>query len=414
MTKGQRNEYDKKIAGALRKQLAEDRLPDAPAEAPANDAWLEKPLRRAKRIRVMRCLSHAAAVFLLVVMAGFGIVCASSSEVRAAVSNTWKQLFVRWQGEPINQPPVENGPVGYRQKASYTDEKNDWYYYIVIDHQQPYADDYACFVGFDLRHRYSEDCWSDTYQCNVGIHGSLPKDTPAYQINRIRSTGIYFGQRSEAEKRDQKLVQEILNKVLHPEVSGDPDPADYEFEVLDKDMFFGLLEQTLAAAPDEWTGNERDISVPTCRFYVEPEWQDDYRFQIITQVRENGIDEVYIDVLYKAGDGYNDYDQLSDLAENGSASAAQQELFRLLQDVRAAIKKNNSFIVGEAQLKEASFEGIDLGRLITFLRDLESGDYERLDLYIDPADLPWETVAITKEQWNEHFREIGREDLMVK
>lgn len=401
MTKGQRNEYDKKIAGALRKYMAEDRLPDAPAEAPADDNWLAKPLKRIRRIRVIRRLSHAAAVFLLIVMAGFGIVCASSSEVRAAVGSTWKQLYARWQGDLVKeQPPVPNSPAYFTQRASYTDEETGWYYELAFG-RQPGLNDFATFIGLDLRHRYEEGRWSESYN-----QGTDPDGATSYTIVRRQATGRWFGQGSDAEKRDRKLVNEILKKALDPAISGDPDPADYSFEVLDKELFFDLLKKALAAAPDEWTGQKRDATMTTV-ILAEPEWQDGYRFQIISAVRQSGIDEVYIDVLYKTGDNFNDYVQLSDLAETGKADASQSELFGLLQDVRTAIKENNRFTAMEETLKAAKIEGVDLGRLITFLQDLDSEEdpFAFTKYYDDPAILPWENVPISKEEWEEHVRE---------
>lgn len=407
MTRRQRNEYDKKITGALRKQLAEEcssALPGTVPEVTENDAaWLEMPLARAKKKQMLRSLGRAAAVFLLILIAGFGVIFASSSEVRAGVNSTWKQLYARWQGDLVKeQPPVPNSPAFFTQRASYTDEKNDWYYELSFG-RQPGLDDFATFIGLDLRHRYEEGRWAEAYN-----QGTNPDGTTSYTIVRRQATGRWFGQGSDAEKRDRKLVNEILKKALDPAISGDPDPADYSFEVLDKDMFFDLLKKALAAAPDEWTEKKRDATMTTV-ILAEPEWQDGYRFQIISAVRQSGIDEVYIDVLYKTGDGFNDYVQLSDLAETGKADASQSELFGLLQDVRAGIKDKNSFTAMEETLKAAKIEGVDLGRLITFLQDLDSEEdpFAFTKYHDDPAILPWEDVIISKEEWEEHVREAN-------
>ena len=246
-----KDEYDKKIASALRKQLAEEcrsDLPETVPEATENDTiWLDMPLARAKKRQTLRSLSRAAAVFLLVVIAGFGIIFASSSEVRAAVNNSWKQIYTRWQGDLEKpDPPVPDSPAFFTQRASYTDEENDWYYELSFG-RQPGLNDFATFIGFDLRHRYEEGRWSEAYQMDQS-----PDGTPVYMINRIQATGRWFGQGSDAEKRDRKLVNEILQKALDPQISGDPDPADYSFEVLDKDLFFDLLKKALA-----WTEARR-------------------------------------------------------------------------------------------------------------------------------------------------------------
>ena len=97
-----------------------------------------------------------------------------------------------------------------------------------------------------------------------------------------------------------------------------------------------------------------------------------------------------------------------DLAEAGKANAAQQELFVLLQEVRAAVKEENSFTAMEVVLSEKEIEGIDLGRLNAFLQDLEEGKTD--NYYEDPSILPWETVSISKEEWDEYLREQGLEE----
>ena len=200
MKHSKKDEYDKKIAGALRKQLAEECRSDPSEtfryEVPENETtWLEMPLARAKKRQTLRSLGRAAAVFLLVVIAGFGIIFASSSEVRAGVNNTWKQIYARWQGDLVKeQPPVPYSPAYFTQRASYTDEENDWYYELSFG-RQPGLNDFATFIGLDLRHRYEEGRWSDCYQMDYS-----PDGTPVYMINKIQATGRWFGQGSDAEK----------------------------------------------------------------------------------------------------------------------------------------------------------------------------------------------------------------------
>lgn len=403
MRRKQKKEYDEKIALALREYMLEDHLQKEPSAAFADKGtWLKRPIARANRKMFLRSLGRVAAIFLLVLMAGFGTVCAASSEVRAAVVHTWKQLYERWNGEFEKTEPEEKSPVHYFQTASYTDEKNGWYYAITFTGMPGLHDPvFASFIGIDLRHRYAENCWSEAYQIQIGADGSR-----IYTINKVRSQGIWFGRGSEAEKRDRKLVQEILKKALDPEISGDPDPADYNFEVLDKELFFDLLKRSLITEPDEWTGKERDVKLST-GFYAEPSWQDGYRFQIITSVKTSGIDEVYIDVLYRIGDAYNAYDQLSDLIEQGKATAEQKEIYTLLQTVRTTIKEQNSFTAMEDELKSINIEGIDFTRLNSFLKDLEEGNGSAY--HDDPAILPYETEIISKEEWDEHLRQYGNE-----
>ena len=401
MKRKQRKEYDSRIAGVLKEYFWQHDLTGVTEEKlSVEGTLLQKAIIRRTRIQAIHSISRAAAVFLIVLLAGFGTVCAASPEVRAAVKNTWNQLFDRWNGEFEQTEPVKNGPANYYQVASCTDEKNDWYYAItLIGMPGNYDQSIASFIGIDLRHRYGEDCWNEAFMIDRAADGS-----PIYIVNSIRSSGIWFGMGSEAEKRDRKLIQEILEKVLNPEISGDPDPADYSFEVLDKEMFFGLLREALADAPDSWSGKERDTRLST-GVYVEPLWQDGYRFQIITAVRVNGIDEAYIDVLYQTGEAYNAYGQLSDLVEAGDATAQQQELFDFLQEVRSTVKDKDSFIAAVKELGEKKIEGVDFSRLIAFLKALEEG--EEACYQDNPPDLPWKKEIISKEEWEERKQIYG-------
>ena len=209
----QNAKYDRKIARALREVMAEDELPEVAEGSAPDSAWLDQSLMHARRKQFARGLGRTAAIILLVLLVGFGTLCAASSEVRAAVGNTIGRLYERWQGTYEIPETLEHRPANIHRCASYTDEENDWYYAIIFTATSGLAEDpyHAGFIGIDLRHYYQEGCWSTVVQ------EEWKQGKKVYMLNKIQSTGTWFGQRSEAEKRDRKLVGEILKKALDPE-----------------------------------------------------------------------------------------------------------------------------------------------------------------------------------------------------
>ena len=80
-----------------------------------------------------------------------------------------------------------------------------------------------------------------------------------------------------------------------------------------------------------------------------------------------------IDVLYKTGEAYNDYDQLSDLVRDGRASTEQQEAYAFIRKIEDAVVAQNRFDALSDEYEDLEIGGIDFSRLWQFMQDLETG-----------------------------------------
>lgn len=146
------------------------------------------------------------------------------------------------------------------------------------------------------------------------------------------------------------------------------DKNSITFEKIDKDMFFEMMEEALTA---EYVREEKYSDYPSYAFLHEPAWLNDYRFQIGYR-NCNGIKSVYIELLYKTGNRFNQYVQLSDLVRNGKATEEQKELNKLLEDIEKGIVSENDFLYHINEYKGKKIADVDLSRLADFLTNIES------------------------------------------
>ena len=131
---------------------------------------------------------------------------------------------------------------------------------------------------------------------------------------------------------------------------------DLQFEELDKDLFLRLIRKALT----EEQAPERDVPKRRLDYFYSMEYEssfrDDYKFQICYLMSLPGyLERIVIDVLYKTGEAYNDYDQLSDLVRDGRASTEQQEAYAFIRKIEDAVVAQN------------------FSRLWQFMQDLETG-----------------------------------------
>ena len=154
------------------------------------------------------------------------------------------------------------------------------------------------------------------------------------------------------------------------------DKNSITFEKIDKDMFFEMMEEALTA---EYVREEKYSDYPSYAFLHEPAWLNDYRFQIGYR-NCNGIKSVYIELLYKTGNRFNQYVQLSDLVRDGKATEEQKELNKLLEDIEKGIVSENDFLYHINEYKGKKIADVDLSRLADFLKDIESN---KINSYLD-------------------------------
>ena len=250
----------------------------------------------------------------------------------------------------------------YRQVARET-VNNGWCFTFAREgFKDPNADESNLaryrFFGFNIRYRYK---------------GLLDK---TMQKSPSENGGLIWGRQSASQASDMGQVERILDRNKTPEELLALDPADYEFEELDGEMFFRLMREALRG---EWQKEGALLSYwekPEYSFLQEPEFENDYKFQVCFMQATGCVDELFIDVLYKDANPVG-YIQLSDLIENGKASKEQMKLWNTIKEITNTIKENELFISGQEAFQNISITNVDLGRLYTFLTDIHNNKFDR-------------------------------------
>lgn len=221
------------------------------------------------------------------------------------------------------------------------------------------------FYGINLRYRYDEDF----VIFRTDMYGD--KELHFREIPPI----MIWGDGSDVQRRDVERVSQVLDYDKEPEDLLALDPADFEFEALDKDLFFRLLHAALEGEPHKEGTVLSYWEKPSYAFFGEPGFLDGYKFQVAFITAVGYVDELFIDVLYPTGPGYADYIQLSDLVENGTATPEQVELFGLLRSITEQVKSENSFIAGADGYRNTVMDGVELSRLYTFMNNIHENNY---------------------------------------
>lgn len=221
------------------------------------------------------------------------------------------------------------------------------------------------FTGINLRYRYGDD---------ISFEQEMNDQIPVIQI---------LGNNGSPEiKHDMQLVSDILD-YEHGNVTKEEllkiNPDEIAFEELDKELFFSLMDEAL-------NGDEHEVGkypdIPTYALLTEPEYIDDYKFQIGFLADMGCVDVMFIDVLYKDGDNYNDYIQLSDSIDNSTATSEQVQAFELLTSISDGVVEENNLTYGYNTYKNEIISEIDFSRLYTFLDNIEKNNYSQ---YIVPV-----------------------------
>ena len=231
------------------------------------------------------------------------------------------------------------------------------------------------FSGVNLRYRYD-----DAYIQTV----SHSTDSGVIRRERQIPATLNWGCGPSAQQRDRELIETILTNDREPEALLALDPADYRFESIDKELFFGLMREALTGDRHKEGTNRAYWEIQESAFLTEPLALDGYKLQIAYLAPLGCVDEIYIDVLYPTGEGYKDYVQLSDLVEQGEASPEQREAFALLAQIGEKIKREDSFIAGAEEYRNRKLGGVDFSRLARFLQKLHENDidaYRVEDIY---------------------------------
>lgn len=223
------------------------------------------------------------------------------------------------------------------------------------------------FYGVNLRYRYNDNYYETVPAIEDGKE--VTKKVPAViqMLGGSNSPGIEHDMEKIAEILDYEnceVTKEDLLSINQEEIT---------FEELDKDLFFGLIDQALNGEAHE----EGNYVLPVYALLSEPEYIDEYKFQIGFVSDMGTVDVIYIDVLYKTGSEYNEYVQLSDLVDNGTATDEQKQAFEIIENISKGIVDENNLMYGYSSNNEKTVADIDFSRLYTFLKDIENYNYSK-------------------------------------
>lgn len=268
-----------------------------------------------------------------------------------------------WSGEGsvTTDDTTEKVYVPFYRKVARCALDNGWVYTFVRDGMKDGNDSQIfkySFKGINIKYKYAEKYGGISSEADL-ITGCL-----------------LFGNGSDAEKRDAQLIASILSNDKTDEELLALDPDDYTFEVIDKEIFFSLMREALTGEPQKEGTDQNYWNKPEYAFLTEKMYQNGYKFQICFLNETGLIDELFIDVLYKTGEGQMEYDQLSDLVASGRAAAEQIEAFELIQSIVRNIKENVSYIDNADSYRDKTVGGIEFSRLYNFLEDIHNNRIE--------------------------------------
>ena len=261
--------------------------------------------------------------------------------------------------------------VEYPVQKNVARQKNDdgWVFTFVYEYEKDGVEPIDglinfYFFGINIRYRYS-DKYVEQYQSEDSISNTEKR---SYQ------SGVLIWGRSEETAADRTLIDDLLMNANKDELLALEEDS-IEFSSLDKKMFFRLMREALNGEPQRESQYQSDWDRPTYAALVEKEFLDGYKFQVCFLNETGLIDECYIDVLYKTGEGETDYIQLSDLVEKGKASDGQIRCFNQLQKLSTQIIEQNTFLAEVDHYKEMQFNEIEMKRLNVMLDNLQKNEY---------------------------------------
>ncbi|MCD8120529.1 MAG: hypothetical protein LUE29_13820 [Lachnospiraceae bacterium] len=259
----------------------------------------------------------------------------------------------------------------FAEKAALLVQEDGWVYSFTYTFNKEAGDEddgllpYN-FFGVNLRYRYNED-----YMTTISTmeNGEMVTKTVPQTIQMLGLSN------SLAQQNDMNKIAEIL-KYNGGTVTNEDllalTPENLDFEELDEELFLGLVQQALSAENHD-EGNYVDL--PYYALLTEPEYLDDYKFQIGLIADMGCVDVIFIDVLFRTGSGYADYVQLSDLVESGEANDEQITAYENIQKLEEGIVDENDLMFGKDENESVSIGSIEFSRLYQFLKNLEEGNY---------------------------------------
>ncbi len=216
-----------------------------------------------------------------------------------------------------------------------------------------------------------------------------------YQIGRqskqYRNAG--YANDTAALERDLDKIRNILVPAPEPEELLALDPATVTFEVLDKDQFFRLMRKALTGDIPEPDKQRSFDGFYDENYYRERVFLEGYIFRVSLLWGWGFMDEVFIDV---AIGNENEYVLLSDLVEQGKATAEQQEAYALMRQIAENLKgREFEPNYGAEAYKDTVIGTIDFSRLYDMM------NYLMDNIWPEAYDLPMPYVEPQSEAWKD-------------
>lgn len=269
----------------------------------------------------------------------------------------------------------EDLEISFYRKVARETLDNGWVYTFVNDGLKDETEDDSDlikyrFFGMNIRYKYD-----DNYIQKVIRTPDSKNEAAPYTEITVRPF-LMLGEGSQVQKEDMELIAEILDSKNSVDDLLALDPNDYDFKEVDKEMFFRLMRTALTGEPQKEGTDITYWEKPSYAFLNEQAYIDGYKLQIAFLQETGCVDELYIDVLYQTGEGYNDYVQLSDMVDNNTATAEQKQAFDMILKIVDDIKENENYIYNADEYKNKTIGGVDFSRLYVFLNNIHENKFE--------------------------------------
>ena len=238
------------------------------------------------------------------------------------------------------------------------------------------------FYGINLRYRYNPQYVVSQYR-EVGEKKYIERYTP-----RI----MRWGDATAAQKHDSDMIwNEILVQSKSVEEMLAINPEKYVFQDLDRDLFFRLMREALTGEHAKETKKQSYADKPSYSMMIEPEYIDGYKFQVAFIGATGYVEEIFIDVIYETGTKYEDYVQLSDLVDAGTATEEQKQVMEKLKLIANGVRGTDDFMTQAGEYEKLTIGGIDFSRLYAFMKAIDVNEYS---FYLeDPVTLSLEEIT---------------------
>ncbi len=225
------------------------------------------------------------------------------------------------------------------------------------------------FRGINLRYRYDEG-YTESFEDTDSNGNKVTKTV-------LQSTLILGYSDSQSERHDMDKIAEYLGYKREGSHLTTSEllaltAEDLNFEYIDAEMFLDLMHECLTSESDPHGGY---TGIPSWALFTEPQYIDNYKFQIGLIGGFGRVEVLMFDVLYRTGDGLTDYVQLYDLVKNGEASEEQIQLLNALQEIERGIVENNDLQFKRDEFEDEVIDDVAFSRLYVMLKNIMELNY---------------------------------------